>query len=413
MPRPGGARRAPRGAVPAPPDPRRPDPAWARARALVMAHGWNAVAYQILNPGIDRWFAAAGDAVVGYASYAGTRVVAGGPVCAVERVAAVADEFAADARGRGERVVYFGAGERLESRYAAAPARRAVVPLGAQPWWDPAGWDAIVARVASLRAQCSRARNKGVRVAEWAPAAAHEHPALRRVLDAWLAGRGLPPLHFLVEPETLGLLADRRVFVAERGGGAAAFLVATPIPARGGWLLEQWPRAPDAPNGTVELLVDAAMRALAAGGARAVTMGLAPLSDRGARPGRGAPPAPPWLALALRWARAHGRRFYDFGGLDAFKAKFRPDAWEPISAIADGPRFPPRALWAIAGAFSQGSPAALVARALAMAARAEARRGVRAVRARRASRRAAPVPAAGATPARGGGVAPDVRQRPA
>jgi phosphatidylglycerol lysyltransferase len=47
------------------------------------------------------------------------------------------------------------------------------------------------------------------------------------------------------------------VFVAERAGDVVAFLVATPIPARGGWLLEQWPRAPDAPNGTVELVVDA------------------------------------------------------------------------------------------------------------------------------------------------------------
>jgi phosphatidylglycerol lysyltransferase len=372
------------------------DPGWQRARALVLAHGWNAVAYQILNPGIRHWFAGAGDAVVGYATYAGTRVVAGAPVCAADRVAAVADAFAADARAHGQRVVYFGAGRRFEERYAADPARpRAAVPLGAQPWWDPAGWEAIVGRVASLRAQCNRARNKGVRVAEWTPEAAHEHPALRRVLAAWLAGRGLPTLHFLVEPETLACLADRRVFVAESGaraGGVVAFLVATPIPARGGWLLEQWPRLPDAPNGTVELLVDAAMRALGDAGARAVTMGLAPLSAR-ATPRT--PPPPAWIALALRWARAHGQRFYDFGGLDAFKAKFRPDDWEPIAAVADRARFTPRALWAVAGVFGRGSPVALVARALAMAGRDEARRAVRAVR----------------RPARRAAVAPDVPQR--
>ena len=27
-----------------------------RARDLVMTHGWNATAYQIVNPGIDHWF---------------------------------------------------------------------------------------------------------------------------------------------------------------------------------------------------------------------------------------------------------------------------------------------------------------------------------------------------------------------
>ena len=36
------------------------------ARALVLRHGWNAMAYQILNPGIRRWFSADGEAVVGY-----------------------------------------------------------------------------------------------------------------------------------------------------------------------------------------------------------------------------------------------------------------------------------------------------------------------------------------------------------
>jgi phosphatidylglycerol lysyltransferase len=372
----------------------------------VLAHGWNAVAYQILNPGMRHWFARGDDAVVGYVRYARTRVVAGAPVCAAGRLAAVADAFAADARAAGERVLYFGAGRRFETRYAVSPAGpRASVPLGAQPWWDPAGWPAIVARVASLRAQCSRARRKGVQVTEWAPAAAHDHPALRHVLARWLAGRGLPPLHFLVEPETLALLGDRRVFVATRGDEGepevVAYLVATPIPARGGWLLEQWPRLPDAPNGTVELLVDSAMRALAADGARAVTMGLAPLSARAAWAAAAPPPA--WLALVLGWARAHGRRFYDFAGLDAFKAKFRPDDWEPIAAVADGPRFSPRALWAIAGAFGRGSPVAFVGRALAMAAHDEARRGARAVT-RTVTRALAP--------AAGTRVAPDVRQRP-
>jgi hypothetical protein len=46
-------------------------------------------------------------------------------------------------------------------------------------------------------------------------------------------------------------------------------------------------------------------------------------------------------------------------------------AWEPIYAIAVGPRFLPRDLYAIAGAFSGGTPIRLVARALAKAVREE------------------------------------------
>jgi phosphatidylglycerol lysyltransferase len=66
--------------------------------------------------------------------------------------------------------------------------------------------------------------------------------------------------------------------------------------------------------------------------------------------------------------RLHGARFYNFAGLDAFKAKFNPQSWEPIYAIAEGSRFSPAVLYAIAGAFSGGAPVRLVLRALLRAA---------------------------------------------
>jgi phosphatidylglycerol lysyltransferase len=333
-----------------------------------MAHGWNAMAYQILNPGIALWFSDTGDAVVGYARHWRVRVVAGAPVCPAERLAAVVAEFERAAAAAGDRVCYFGAGSRLE--HEAAGSRRAMVLLGAQPVWHPAHWDAVVGERASLRAQLNRARNKGVRVRRWTHAEAERSPELSRCLTEWLDTRGLPPLHFLVEPATLGNLADREVFVAERAGRPVAFLVASPVPRREGWLVEQIIRGRAAPNGTNELMLDATMRAAAARGIHYVTLGLSPLSTRA---GVAAPSVPAWLALALRWTRAHGRRFYNFDGLDAFKAKFRPDSWEPIYAIASGRRFTPRTLWAIAAAFSAGSPVLLVMRAVWMAVRQETR----------------------------------------
>jgi phosphatidylglycerol lysyltransferase len=252
--------------------------------------------------------------------------------------------------------------------YRASPAHRTVC-LGAQPVWEPAHWASIISAHASLRGQLHRAANKGVRVEEWAPRAGDD-PRLRALLHQWLGTRGLPPLHFLVEPDTLSRLFDRRLFVARRGGEPVAFLVASPIPARNGWLIEQIVRGLAAPNGCSELLVDAAMRALAAGGADYVTLGLAPLS-------RHAPPVeldhPLWMSATLAWIRAHGRRFYNFDGLDTFKAKMRPHHWEPVFAIAAAPSFPPRMLYAIAGAFGGSSPPSLLVRALARATAQEAR----------------------------------------
>jgi phosphatidylglycerol lysyltransferase len=147
-----------------------------------------------------------------------------------------------------------------------------------------------------------------------------------------------------------------------------AFTVLSPVPERNGWLVEQIVRGNSAPNGTAELLLDAAMGAIAASGSIYATLGLSPLSQRA---GLTQPKQPLWLSLLLRLVRRGGRRFYNFGGLDAFKAKFNPESWEPIYAIAEGTSFPPRALYAIAGAFSGGAPIEMVLRAVVHTARNE------------------------------------------
>ena len=172
-------------------------------------------------------------------------------------------------------------------------------------------------------------------------------------------------MHFLVEPETLSRLEDRRLFVAASNSKVRGFLLASPIPARNGWLVEQIIRGRRAPNGTAELMLDSAMRSLAASSVTYVTLGLSPLSRHSQFDRRR---MPLWLRVGLTWLRAHGRRFYNFEGLDRFKEKFEPDQWEEIVALSDSPRFPARSLWAIAAAFSRGSPLALVARALGRAA---------------------------------------------
>ena len=374
---------------PPPPPPTTVSPGLEHARRLVLEHGWNATAYQILNPGISLWFSGARDAVLGYVRHGRTRVVAGAPVCELARLPAVAAEFESEAAGRRERVCYFAAESRLESLHRpAGPYAR--VLLGAQPVWHPRALLEGLGRHASLRAQVHRAANKGVTVAERAAAAAESDPELRRCLAEWLATRGLPPLHFLVEPRTLEHVLDRRVFVAARGGRAVGFLVASPIPRRDGWLVEQIVRGRGACNGTSELLLQGAARSLAASGAMLLTLGLAPLARHGV-PGDYV--APRWTRLAFAWLRAHGRRFYNFDGLEAFKAKFQPERWEPVFALATSKAITPSTLWAIAGAFARGSPLVLGGRALLRAARAEVARLAARVGGARARRgRAEPAP---------------------
>ncbi len=172
-------------------------------------------------------------------------------------------EFERGALAHGHGVCYFGAEGRLETLLHASTAH-ARVCLGAQPTWRPEALSATLRTRGSLRAQLNRARNKGVTVSERPAATVCADATLRRVLREWLATHGLPTLHFLVEPETFDRLGDRRVFVAERAGTAVGFLVLTPVPARNGWLTEQFVRGAAAPNGTIEALLAAAVSAVAA-----------------------------------------------------------------------------------------------------------------------------------------------------
>jgi hypothetical protein len=69
----------------------------------VLAHGWNATAYQLLNPGIRRWFAPPPlQGVIGWVAAAGFRVVAGAPVCSDDDLPAVVGAFEGEARRGGD-----------------------------------------------------------------------------------------------------------------------------------------------------------------------------------------------------------------------------------------------------------------------------------------------------------------------
>jgi phosphatidylglycerol lysyltransferase len=317
-------------------------------RELVLTHGWNSTSFQIINPGIKRWFSEANDSVVGFVSCNGVRVTVGAPVCEKSRLPEITAEYELDAEKDTEKVCYVCAEERLESIYTNSTNHTKVL-LGAQPVWNPANWDSIVTKYKSLRAQLNRARNKSVKVSEWSSAKAQNNPALLECLQVWLSAKNLPPLRFMVEPNTLARLANRRIFVAECGGEVIGFVLLSPVPKRNGWLFEQFPHKPGAPNGTVELMIDFAMRVLAEGNYEYATLGLSPLSSRAQiKPFQN----PLWLRVLLAWMKKHGQRFYNFDGLDSFKAKLQPESWEPIFAISNERKTSVKTLYAITSAFS-------------------------------------------------------------
>ncbi|HWD98737.1 MAG TPA: DUF2156 domain-containing protein [Bryobacteraceae bacterium] len=326
------------------------------ALELVLAHSWNPIAYQILNPGMRHWFSRASDAVVGYVACNRVRVVAGAPICRPTIVRQVAEEFEDDAARLREKVCYFHAGPRFASIISASK-QHSIASIGTMPYWNPMDWNSILHSDASLRYQISRARRKGIDVVEIPAPVAAESEELRAIRRQWLDSKRLPPLHFVIEPDIFNHLSDRRLFVARRAGNIIAYLLCTPMPTRNGWFFEQWARAQTAPLGTGELLAHHAMTTFGHEGCSEVTMGLVPLSTRGLVPGA---PGPLWLRALFRFMRLTANPLYNFKGLEHYKYKLRPHYSEPVYAVVNDSRFRPADVFAIAHAFA-GSPLQLFA----------------------------------------------------
>lgn len=334
------------------------------ARQIVLEYGWNATSYQILNPGFELWFSTVHRAVIGYSRGRGVLLVAGAPTCALDALASVCDEFESFARQEQRRVCYVCAESRLKAIFARSSIH-SIIGLGSQPSWDPRTWPEIIQHRASLRAQVNRARNKGVDIGALSTAQARTSADLRRVLKVWLDSRRLPPLHFLVEPNVLdGVLTDRIILVAQKLGTPVAFLVASPIRARDGYLVELLARSSEAPNGSSELLINAAMKRFAEEGCRYATLGLVALAHAADKEIR---TNPAWIRALMHFARAHANRFYNFQGLEQFRVKMYPDKWEPIYAISNEPTFSARTLYALGAAFSGIPPWAAVTIGMARA----------------------------------------------
>lgn len=323
------------------------------AWSLVARHGHHATAFQALEPELQRWLAPDGRALVGYVAASRHLIAAGNPICEPEHLADAALAFAAHAEARGCKAAFFSADDALVEALERAGIAHDTLRIGLQPEWRPQRYHTRGAARRTLRSQVNRGRNKGVTVRPLAPHALAPGTALRQRLEAlvahWLDARAMGPMGFMVAVAPFEHAEHRRYFVAERSEQPIALLAAAPVPARDGWFFETIVRHTDAPNGTVELLIDTAMRSLADEGARYVSLGLAPLAGVVPEPGRHRA-----LRRVMHWCYAHLGGVYNFAGLERFKARFAPDHWAPQYLVTVGGRITPLTTHAMLEAFSGG-----------------------------------------------------------
>ena len=301
--------------------------------AAVLRYGRTATAFRAVGADLAVWWPSGMDGLVAYSASAHAMVAAGEPVAPTESLVAVAERFVAFAKENGKRVSFFA----TEGRLASSSTLQRML-IGAQPVWNPQQWSAQMAAHRSLREQLRRARAKGVVIEPLSASALSAGETAKQVdtlVNRWRAARSMATMHFLVTVDLESGGAARRHFAAWQRQRLVALLSLAPVPARNGWLFEHLLRDPDAPNGTLEQLVDHAMRTIAAEGAVWATLGLAPLYGD--------------ITPTLKRIRTWSTPLFNFAGLSAFKQKLRPVSWEPVylawptrmpawSAVGDGLR---------------------------------------------------------------------------
>ena len=270
-------------------------------------------------------FWAGRDAFLAYGCRTGVALALGPPIGGEGSAERVGREFRAACRRRGWRPAWY----QVSEADAAALPRTRRLPLGREALVDVDRFSLEGRPMANLRHQVTKAVRLGVSVevreaADVSPAA---RSAMRALADQLAECSALGEMAFSVGRRDDPVDVERTVALARVDGAAlAGYATWLWLPAARAMVLDEVKRAPAAPAGTVELLIERSLEGFR-GRAGVVSLGLAPIAGRGT------------ALVARALCDVVGVRSAS-PGLVAFKAKFRP-RWEPrylvVERLADVP----------------------------------------------------------------------------
>ncbi len=293
----------------------------------VARHGRNPLSYCLNYHPAWEW----ANEAVPYLRARRTAIVWGDPLCSEPDLPEALDDALRVLRGRRLRVALIVVGRHTAE--LAAARGMSVLKIGEQPHFDLATWEPPRGDPGKhLRWCLNKAAQAGLEVRAYAPG---DRPDAEAAIAAWEAGLGRPPSTSWLRTAPFAREEEKRLFVAARDGRIEALMACTPLPARGGWFLEDMIHRPDAPVGASELAIVATLQALAADGARTAWLDVAPLrhvDDQLQRRARALFTAG-WPVVSY-----FGRR-YPFRDLSRYLAKFVPTSWEE-RYVALQPRVP-------------------------------------------------------------------------
>jgi lysylphosphatidylglycerol synthetase-like protein (DUF2156 family) len=297
------------------------------ARRLYRDRGRSGVAPFALMRDKAHFWAAERDAFVAFGCSTGVAMALGPPIGPAGAARRLNDEFRHACRRRGWRPAWY---QVSEADAAALPGAMRL-PVGREALVDVARFSLDGRAMANLRHQVTKAGRLGVsvEVREAADVPRAVRSAMRALADELAAGSSLGEMAFSVGRRDDPADVERSVALAYAdGGGLAGYATWLWVPAAGAVVLDEVKRAPFAPSGTVELLIERSLTEFR-GRAGVASLGIAPIVGVGT--------ALIARTLGVRSASA---------GLGAFKAKFRP-AWEPRYLVVERPVDVPAVLLAV------------------------------------------------------------------
>jgi len=296
-----------------------------RARARAIADKYGSGALLPFQLGEDKLVFSPPDAdgLVVYGMAGRTVVVLGDLIGRPEASPQVFERFLSHCRRLDREPVVYQASSAGRATFVGAGFR--MFKVGEEAIVDLITFDTTGKRRANLRHTITRCRKDGVTFRWFAQGIPAEDSALLDQLEAidntWRETAG-PAMGFTISHFDRAAMAWQPVSVAiGQDGTALGFTTYGKTGVDGGWVLDLMRRDSAGPPGVVEASIAEAALAMRDGGAKTLSLGLAPLAGLDGVNG-------PWEERLLANGGRMVHRWYDVNGLARFKNKFDP-YWIP------------------------------------------------------------------------------------
>ncbi|MBI3542460.1 MAG: DUF2156 domain-containing protein [Deltaproteobacteria bacterium] len=207
----------------------------------------------------------------------------------------------------------------------------ACVRVGQEPWVDLGDCIPTGNAGKGVRNARNQALAAGLTVEEWKAddieADAAKKHVLREIFDEWRGQRLVELGGFMNVTAPFRFMHERRYFVLRSPRRVESFLVATPVPGREGYFLEDLVQRRTVPRGAGELITLEAMVALSAGGAKTASLGVVSLTSIDPH---GGDDLPGLVRFVMVQAPALLSQVYNFSGMEIYRKRFKPRVWEAI-----------------------------------------------------------------------------------